>query len=404
MPNTIIPVDLRRPPEEQTPRPHNRWHPAIPPAGRVTPGEVFRVECLDLTGGQILNSDSADDVRHLDLTQLHYLSGPVAVEGARAGDLLVVDILDLGTLPSSEWGFTAILDARTGTGLLAKEFPEARKAIWDINGVYATSRHIRGVRFSGTPHPGVIGCAPSEAMVEDWNRRESGVLATHGGRFTTSVALPQEAGALLGEMAETAARDIAQIAPRTWAARENGGNMDVKELGRGSRIFLPVYVDGALLSVGDLHYSQGDGKITGLGGVKISGWVDLHVELIPNGMERLQINSPVIEPSQLDRGYTDYLTFQGISVEDDDRQHYLDVLVAYRQACLSAVRYLERYGYTGEQAYMLLAAAPVQGRLSCLLEHPNVCTTLAVPKAIFDFPVEPNLGFMGGDHRGRAAD
>jgi formamidase len=163
-------------------------------------------------------------------------------------------------------------------------------------------------------------------------------------------------------------------------------------------------VEGALLSIGDLHFSQGDGKITGLGGVKMAGWVDLHVELVPQGVERLQISGPVLEPSPLGRGYADHLTFQGVSVEEDGSQHYLDTIVAYRQACRNAIRYLERYGYTGEQAYMLLAAAPVEGRLSCLLEHPNVCTTLSLPKAIFDFPLEPSFGFMGGDHRGRAAD
>lgn len=404
MPNTIIPVDLRRSPEEQNPRPHNRWHPSIPPVATVTPGEVFRVECLDLTGGQILNSDTADDVRELDLSQLHYLGGPIAVEGARPGDLIVVDVLDLGTLPSAEWGFTAILDRHTGTGLLSDQYPDARKAIWDINGVYATSRHIQGVRFAGIPHPGIIGCAPSEEMVTRWNRREAAILARHGGRFTTAAVLPQERGALLGILPPSLYGAIAPVAARSWAARENGGNMDVKELGRGSRIFLPVNVEKGLLSVGDLHFSQGDGKITGLGGVKMAGWIDLHVDLIAGGMERLQIFTPVMEPSPLERGYTEYLTFQGISVEDSDEQYFLDVLVAYRQACRNAITYLERYGYSGEQAYMLLAAAPVQGRLSCLLEHPNVCTTLALPKPIFDFPIEPNLGFMGGDHRGRAAD
>ncbi|MEX2581884.1 MAG: formamidase [Gemmatimonadota bacterium] len=404
MPNTIIPVDLGKAPEEQALRPHNRWHPSIPGVARVTPGEVFRIECSDLTGGQVLNSDSADDIRDLDLTQLHYLSGPVEVEGAHAGDVLVVDVLDVGTLPNAEWGFTAILQAGSGTGLLSKEYPDARKAIWDINGIYATSRHIRGVRFAGTPHPGIIGCAPSLEMVAEWNRREARILEKHGSRFTSEVALPRTRGALLGNLPEGRIEEIAAVAPRTWPARENGGNMDVKELGRGSRIYLPVHVDGALLSVGDLHFSQGDGKITGLGGVKIAGWIDLHLELIPDGIARLQIDNPVFEPNPLERGYHDYLTFQGISIDADDSQHYLDVLVAYRHACLNAIRYLEGYGYTGEQAYMLLAAAPVQGRLSCLLEHPNVCTTLALPKAIFDFPIEPNLGFMGGDHRGRAAD
>ncbi|HEU4558461.1 MAG TPA: formamidase [Longimicrobium sp.] len=389
MPTTLIGVDLRRPPEEQHPRPHNRWHPEIPAVASVDPGSVFRLECLDLSGGQIVNSDSADDVRDLDLAQLHYLSGPVAVNGARPGDLLVVDVLDMGPLPGAEWGYTGILDRHTGTGLLTDEYPEARKAIWDLNGIYATSRHLQGVRFAALPHPGTLGCAPSPERMARWNRRELTVASTHGGRFVSGTMVPQPEGALMGELSGPQAERLAKDAPRTWAARENGGNLDIKELARGSRAYLPVYVPGANLSVGDLQFSQGDGKITGLGGVKMAGYIDLHVDLIPDGINRTGITSPVFEPAPVERGYSDYLTFQGISVDENDTQHYLDVWVAYRMACRHAIRHLQRYGFTGEQAYVLLAAAPVHGHISCMLEHPNVCCTVAVPTGIFDFEIGP---------------
>jgi formamidase len=389
VPTTLIGVDLRRAPEEQHPRPHNRWHPEIPPVASVDPGAVFRLECLDLSGGQIVNSDSADDVRDLDLSQLHYLSGPVAVNGARPGDLLVVDVLDIGPLSGAEWGYTGILDRHTGTGLLTDEYPEARKAIWDLNGIYASSRHLLGVRFAGLAHPGTIGCAPSPERMARWNRRELAVASTHGGRFVSGTMIPQPEGALMGELHGPEAERLARDAPRTWAARENGGNLDVKELARGSRAYLPVYVPGANLSVGDLQFSQGDGKITGLGGVKMAGYIDLHVDLIPDGINRTGITSPVFEPAPVDRGYAEYLTFQGISVDENDTQHYLDVWVAYRMACRHAIRYLQRYGFTGEQAYVLLAAAPVHGHISCMLEHPNVCCTLALPTGIFDFEIGP---------------
>lgn len=389
MPATLIGVDLRRAPEDQDIRPHNRWHPEIPAAASVAPGSVFRLECLDLSGGQIVNDDSADDVRHLDLSQIHYLTGPVAVNGARPGDLLVVDILDIGPLQGAEWGYTGILDRHTGTGLLTDEYPEARKAIWDLNGVYATSRHVQDVRFTMLPHPGTIGCAPSPERMARWNRRELKVTATHGGLFAMGTAIPQAEGALMGALTGAAAERIAGEAPRTWAARENGGNIDVKELARGSRAYLPVYVPGANLSVGDLQFSQGDGKITGLGGVKMAGYIDLHVDLIPDGINRTGITNPVFEPAPLDRNYSEYLTFQGISVDENDTQHYLDVWVAYRMACRHAIRHLQRYGFTGEQAYVLLAAAPVNGHISCMLEHPNVCCTVAIPHGIFEFEIGP---------------
>lgn len=61
---------------------HNRWHPDIPAVAAVKQGEVFKVECVEWTGGQIKNSDDADDIRDVDLSRCHYLSGPIAVEGA----------------------------------------------------------------------------------------------------------------------------------------------------------------------------------------------------------------------------------------------------------------------------------------------------------------------------------
>lgn len=389
MPNTLISVDLRRSPEEQSPRPHNRWHPDIPPVATVEPGAVFRVECLDATGGQILNSDSADDVRDLDLAQVLYASGPVEITGAEPGDLLVVDILDIGPLPGAEWGYTALLDESMGVGLLAEVHREARKAIWDLNGVFASSRHIEGVRLAGLPHPGLIGCAPSVEMLAEWNEREQSIFAAPPEPFVRAVSVPGAAGALLGQVPVQEYDRLAQEAARTWAARENGGSIDVKELNPGARAFLPVYVPGAKLSVGDLQFSQGDGKITGFGGIKMAGWIDLKVDLIRDGMRQRRIFTPVFERQSPGAVSCDGITFQGISVGPEGAQHYLDIRTAYAQAYRNALQHLERFGYTTEQAYVLLAAAPVQGRISCMLGHPNVCCTVAIPTDIFEFEISP---------------
>lgn len=150
----LISVDLNRSATNQLIPLHNRWHPDIPSVSSVRCGDVFRVECVDWTGGQIGNNDSADDVKNVDLTRIHYLSGPIEVEGARSGDLLVVDVLDVGPLSSAMWGFTGIFDQKNGGGFLSDLYPEARKAIWDFSGIYATSRHIKDVRFAGLTHPG----------------------------------------------------------------------------------------------------------------------------------------------------------------------------------------------------------------------------------------------------------
>lgn len=100
-------------------------------------------------------------MRDVDLTRVHYLSGPIAVEEAEPGDLLVVDILDIGALEESPWGFTGIFAKENGGGFLTEHYPKAAKAIWNFEGRAATSRHIPGVKFTGFIHPGLIGCAPS---------------------------------------------------------------------------------------------------------------------------------------------------------------------------------------------------------------------------------------------------
>lgn len=62
------------------------------------------------------------------------------MEGAEPGDILVVDILDIGAL--SGWGYTGIFPKKNGGGFLTDYFPDAHKAVWDLHGIYATSRHI----------------------------------------------------------------------------------------------------------------------------------------------------------------------------------------------------------------------------------------------------------------------
>ena len=93
MPDTLIKVDLSKSAYEND-KIHNRWHPDIPIVEWVSPGDDFIIETVDWTGGFIENNDSADDVRDIDLSIVHFLSGPIGVKGAEPGDLLVVDLLD----------------------------------------------------------------------------------------------------------------------------------------------------------------------------------------------------------------------------------------------------------------------------------------------------------------------
>ncbi len=386
---TLIKVDLKGSPESQEVL-HNRWHPDIPMVAYVKPGDEFRVECIDWTGGQILNNDSANDVRDVDLTKVHYLSGPIGVEGAEPGDLLVVDLLDIGVLEDFQWGFTGIFDRKNGGGFLTEHYPEARKACWDFHGIYTSSRHIPGVEFAGIMHPGLIGCLPSKEMLGIWNKREAELFATDPERTPPLCALPYEPTAHMGKMKGAAAKAAAMEGARTVPPREHGGNCDIKNLTRGSKIFFPVYVKDGGLSMGDIHFSQGDGEITFCGAIEMAGYLDLRVNIIKGGMAKYAITNPIFMPSPLQPNYTKHLIFEGISVDEHGKQYYLDPHVAYRRACLNAIEYLKKFGYTGEQAYAILGTAPVEGRISGIVDIPNACATLYLPTEIFAFDITPN--------------
>lgn len=390
MPETLIRVDLSKSPEEQSDVLHNRWHPDIPLVAMVKPGDEFRVECIDWTGGQIGNDDNANDIRDVDLTKVHYLSGPIGVEGAEPGDLLVVDILDVGTLAESRWGFTGLFAKENGGGFLTEHFPEARKACWDFSGIYASSRHIPKVSFAGIMHPGLIGCLPSKELLAEWNKREATLVATDPDRVPPLAALPYAPTALMGRMKGAAAEAAAKEAARTVPPREHGGNCDIKDLTKGSRVYFPVYVKGAGLSMGDIHFSQGDGEITFCGAIEMAGYLDIRVNLIKGGVKKYGVTNPIFKPSPLSPRYDDYLIFEGISVDEDGKQYYLDAHVAYRRACLNAIEYLKKFGYSGEQAYAILGTAPVQGHISGIVDIPNACATLWIPTGIFDFDIRPN--------------
>jgi formamidase len=150
-----------------------------------------------------------------------------------------------------------------------------------------------------------------------------------------------------------------------------------------------VYVKGAGLSMGDIHFSQGDGEITVCGAIEMAGWIELRVNLIKGGVKKYGITNPIFKPSPLEPRYNDYLIFEGISVDESGTQHYLDAHVAYRRACLNAIEYLKKFGYSGEQAYAILGTAPVEGHISGIVDIPNACATLWVPTEIFDFNIRP---------------
>lgn len=101
------------------------FHVLVPAYGKIANNEVVKIECLDWTGGQIKNNDSADDVKNVDLTEIHYLSGPFDIETAEPGDVLVVEIQDVQPFQEQPWGFTGIFDKKNGGGFLDELYPNA---------------------------------------------------------------------------------------------------------------------------------------------------------------------------------------------------------------------------------------------------------------------------------------
>ena len=266
MPKNVFPLDSTKRFTDQQLLGHNRWHPDIPAAVHVKPGDLLVVDILDV--GPIPQEDS----------------GPLAGQG---------------------WGYTGIFAQQNGGGFLTEQFPDAYKVIWDFTGGTAPSRHVPHVAFTGIVHPGLMGTAPSAELLSRWNSREGALIAQDPDRVPPLALPPLPEDAILGGLEGEAFDRAAAKAARTAPPRENGGNQDIKNFTKGTRVFYPVYVDGANLSMGDLHFSQGDGEITFCGAIEMAGWVHLKVELIKDGMAKYGIKNPIFRPSPITPKYDD---------------------------------------------------------------------------------------------------
>ncbi|MGT2491611.1 acetamidase/formamidase family protein [Cupriavidus basilensis] len=145
------------------------------------------------------------------------------------------------------------------------------------------------------------------------------------------------------------------------------------------------------LSVGDLHFRKAMAKSPSAAPSRMAGWVHMRVSLIKGGMAKYGIRNPIFKPSPITPNYNDYLIFEGISVDEAGQQHYLDVHVAYRQACLNAIEYMTRFGYSRAQAYADpghgAGAGAYQRRRVDVTQLPGA--TLWLPTQIFDFDIRP---------------
>jgi formamidase len=332
---------------------HNRWHPAIEAAMVVEPGVEVRLEAEDGLAGQLTRTSTHADAGRLSLGLAHPLAGPVLVEGAEPGDLLEVQFV---SYEPDDFGTTAVIP---GFGYLADLFPEPFLVKWEIADGLARSPELPGVAVPGDTFAGVVGVAPSHEQLERFRGREEALRAAG-----QPVADPVEQDALPGHAA---------AGLRTVPPRETGGNMDVRQLVAGSTLWLPVSVPGALFSIGDLHFAQGDGEVCGTA-IEIAGAVTVRFEVLKGESSRSRF--PSFEtPAR--PGRRRFATM-GIPVDEG-----MNLNAAARLALLEMLDHLERrYGFSRPAAYAL-ASACVDLRLSEVVDVPYPIVSALLPLDVF---------------------
>jgi formamidase len=333
---------------------HNRWHPDLEPIAEVAPAEEIRLEAEDGLDGQLTRESSHADAGTLDLGLGHPLTGPVYVQGARPGDLLEIELLSYET---DDFGTTAVIP---GFGYLADLFTDPYLVKWEIGDGLARSNELPGVAVPEDAFAGVIGVAPSHERLDAIRTREE--------------ALAERGQPVADSMPEGAKPPAAADGLRTIPPREIGGNLDVRQLVAGSRLWLPVDVPGALFSVGDLHFAQGDGEVCGTA-IEVAGAVTVRFGLVEGGADRARY--PTFETP----GRTARRSFAttGIPVEVG-----MDLNAATREALLEMIGHLERtYGFARPAAYALCSAC-VDLRVSEVVDVPYPVVSALLPLDVFE--------------------
>ncbi len=289
---------------------HARFSRSIPPVLTVPSGAVVAVETEEATDSQLSPESTAADVSSVDFDPIHPLTGPIFVEGAAPGDVLKVT---LHSIELGDWGWGGVFP---GFGYLADEFTEPFLKTFRFEKGATHVDFAKGIRLPLEPFPGVVGVAPD---TDD-------LLST--------------------------------IPPRA-----NGGNMDDRELTAGATVYLPIFVEGALFSIGDTHAVQGDGEVSGTA-LEAPTRIVLQLEVLKG-------HRPIEEP-QYERHDFYAVTAFGETLD-----------VAAKKATGFMIDYLvAEKGLERTEAYVLASLA---GRLKIaeVVDVPHVLVTMKMPKDIF---------------------
>jgi acetamidase/formamidase len=297
---------------------HFTWDESHEPVLTVADGDTVVIETRDVSDNQITPDSDVSVIAGLDWSRVYPLAGPIAVEGAQPGDTLAIEILDLHT---RGWGWTAILPE---LGLLPEDFPDPYLRIFDISGgQYAYMRDDIAIPLA--PFLGTMGVCPAGAS-------EQPVMPP--GRF--------------------------------------GGNMDTRQLVRGTTLYLPVQVEGARFSCGDAHGCQGDGEVC-VTGLEAPMYASLRFTL----EKGRTLPAPQYRTAGPLTPRVDSAGFYGTTGVGPD------LYVGAQEAVRAMVEHLTgTYDLSGEDAYLLCSLA-VDLRISEIVDAGEFVVSALLPEAIF---------------------
>ena len=259
-----------------------------------------------------------------------------------------------------------------GLGLLSHRFSQPFLVKWTIASGVARSEQIPGVAIRGEPFLGVVGVAPSHASLKRYFQRES-TLAETG-----VLVLPPDPISCVPSTGRVPSEGL-----RTAPPRENGGNMDIRQLGAGSMVRLPVDVVGALISLGDTHFAQGDGESCGVA-IEISAHARVKIDLHKVADLKWRPTYPSYEFTEVQSPPRRFFATTGIPIARDGANRFLDVELAAANALDELVDYLSvEREFTEEQAYIIVSAA-ADLRISSIVNVPNALVSAVLPLDIFE--------------------
>ena len=364
-----IEIDRSKRLKDQPTTGHNRYHPAIPPLVEVDAGEEVVLQTRDGVDGQLGPADTEAAMASMEAGAIHPLTGPVFVKGAQPGDVLEVEFVDIIPQPHA---FSAIVP---GLGFLRDICTTPFLVQWSISGGWATSPQLPKVRIPGAPFMGVSAVAPSAAELRAWTKREQDLLGRGG------LVFPPDTAAAVPSRGPAATEGL-----RTLPPRENGGNFDVKQLTKGSKLLLPVSVEGACFSVGDGHFAQGDGEVC-VTAVEMGATVAVRFQVLKGAGATRRMRGPRFSHA----GYfappewavpQRFVATMGMPIRDDGVNEGENLTLACRNALLNMLDLLQERGWTREQAYIISSVA-VDLRVSNVVDVPNYVVSAFLPEAIF---------------------